>query len=125
MRREGFEPNGAAFTSVAEIHEELLKMRGPDDKDCIFWAKNAAFDFPILEHLFRWAGLATPWYHRNKGCMYTMRIEAYRLAARPGAHALPPKRVNQWPHHAGFDVLYQIEELADYRRYIDRQLAPL
>jgi hypothetical protein len=116
-RRENPNASGA-FATVQHIHQTLMQMRGPDEKDCIFWAKNAAFDFPILENLFRFAGLRAPWYHRNKGCLYTMRIEVERQAQRRGL-PMPEAAVNQGAHNAAYDVLYQIEQLDTYREFLD------
>lgn len=106
------------LTAPIDLHGILLANMSKNPRDTIFWAKNAAFDFPILENMFIECGFSVPWHHRNKGCLYTMRIECER-AARVTSTTLPEMPDNPVPHDAAFDALNQIEQLRIYRSFTD------
>ena len=80
----------------------------------LFWAQNAAFDFPILEWLFENFSIREPWHYRNKGCLYTMRHEAERLADQ-AKFKLEPPTYSGPAHDSTADCENQIRHLHYYR----------
>ena len=88
--------------TVDEIHDFFGKRTGH-----MIWARNGAFDFPILEHMFKASGFKMPWHRRFQNCLYTKINDARRFDPEYELSA-PFHR-----HTALADARAQIIELAD------------
>ena len=113
-------PHDNHCDKVETIVEQMIERAGgfQEAQKAIWWAKNAAFDFPILEHLFKTYGKETPWHYRNKGCLYTLRIEAERKWGVERVKKFAPLYTGV-SHSAGDDCYNQVQQLAYYRSIID------
>lgn len=95
----------SSFRSAAMIHAELASHI---DRETQVWARNAAFDFPIINHFFECFNLAPLW-HRSQQCdVYTAENTA-RLIHREYTTA-------EWPpgfkrHNALDDCDAQVLQL--------------
>ena len=107
-------------TKTGLIIDQMLDVAGGFDEaqKAIWWAKNSAFDFPILENFFKHYTTEMPWFYRNKGCLYTMRIEAERRWGVDRVKQFAPA-YQGISHGAVDDCLDQINQLAYYRAIID------
>lgn len=106
-----------ASGNIPRMQEHLYQFLGVHSNrgdGPLFWAKNAAFDFPILEFLFENLDVTIPWHYRNKGCLYTMRHEAARLANKAGFKLTPPAYTGT-AHDSAADCENQIRQLHYYR----------
>lgn len=75
-----------------------------DRENTFIWAKNAAFDFPIMASLF--GERFVPWHRRQQCCLYTARNLALSMGWRP-----TPREENT--HAAVDDCLNQVAELSE------------
>ena len=95
--------NGVALAdcvTVAEIHAFFSARAGH-----MIWARNGAFDFPIMEHMFKANGLKMPWHRRFQNCLYTKINDARRF--QPDFEIVAPGHA----HSALSDAHDQIDEL--------------
>lgn len=109
--------NSIDYVSIAD----WFRTHASNDSETIWWAKNAAFDFPIFEHIFEVTGTKAPWTHRNKRCLYTLRGEVERfgkLHNKPVEKYVRPNTVTS--HDAMFDAIAQAEEVRHYRSELQR-----
>lgn len=83
----------SAYQQIERDHGEITEV----------WAKGAAFDFPILEHLLKRYG-AVPWKYWMQRCFRTFQQE------RDREKVLEP-RAERVAHTAGSDALHQAEWL--------------
>lgn len=105
------------LSDVQQIRAAFAQFLGDNSEQKhgpLFWAKNAAFDFPILEFLFENMGITIPWHYRNKGCLYTMRHEAERLANEAGFNLITPPYSGP-AHDSAADCRNQIRHLHYFR----------
>ncbi len=108
-------------TKTGLIIDQMMDVAGgfEEAQKAIWWSKNSAFDFPILENFFKRHTAKMPWFYRNKGCLYTMRIEAERRWGVDRVKQFAPA-YQGISHCAVVDCLNQIDQLAYYRAIIDR-----
>ena len=93
-------------STVLEISNQLSE-RLNHTNNTIWWARNSAFDFPILEHMFKTFHRPVPWYHRNKRCLYTHEHVVRQLANATGTPlGGEPEQENK--HSAIDDAMHQI-----------------
>ena len=95
--------NGVSLTgciTVAEIHDFFSARSGH-----MIWARNGAFDFPIMEHMFKASGFNMPWHRRFQNCLYTKINDARRFY--PEYEIVAPGHA----HSALSDAHDQINEL--------------
>ena len=76
------------------------------------WARNAAFDFPILENLFKGAGLKLPWHRRQQCCVYTAQNMALMQGFVPA--------VTEATHQAADDCEKQVQEVIAALSYLHK-----
>ena len=69
------------------------------------YADPAAFDFPILRHQFKLAGIEPPWSWRDERCLRTMKKEL------EDDGMWIPSFANEYAHHPVYDCLEQFREL--------------
>lgn len=106
--------------TVQELRAEITETFGDTSND-IFWAKNAAFDMPIVANVLNYANVQPLWFRRNMRCLYTLRGEVERLAYKTGCPLIaPPVMDEACAHDAFYDAVHQATLVQFYRAELER-----
>ena len=107
---EWMETVGELVELISDVLDAQVPVGGVNGNYYV-WARNAAFDFPILDNLFTGAGLKLPWHRRQQCCVYT----AQNMALMQG---FIPEVAPKTKHQAAEDCEKQVQEVIASLAYL-------
>lgn len=113
VRDLAFRPDDPYYTITTEMSlRNITRVCNQHNVDR-FWAKPAAFDFPVLESLFRDFNVALPWNHRQRYDVGTLAdaAEYTSFSHTPKLAELQEDKA----HDPVYDCLWQIDYLTAAR----------